>query len=288
MATERKGYNLLVNVNNVDLSYNDVGEGHIPIVFLHGFPFDKTMWQEQLDFFKSTHRVITCDIRGFGKSIDEESHLSMDLFANDLILFIDKLSIDKVIICGLSMGGYIAFNAIKRFPSRFEALILCDTQCIADSYDVKVNRYQTISDIKEFGATNFNEGFIKKVFYEKSLINKPELVEQLRNVVFANSDHIITQGLTALAERVETCSILDNISIPTLIICGREDVVTPLEESKFMNSKIKGSILHVIGNAGHVSNLEEPGKFNKYIRDFLNDFCQSSRKSRDLRTVNEL
>jgi 3-oxoadipate enol-lactonase len=278
MATATKGYDLTVNVNNINLSYDDVGEGYIPIVFLHGFPFDKSMWQEQLDFLKSTHRVIALDIRGFGKSTDEESHLSMDLFANDLILFIDRLGIEKVILCGLSMGGFIALNAMKRFPSRFEALILCDTQCIADSYDVKVNRYKTISDIKEFGASNFNEGFIKNVFHESSITEKPELVEQLRKVVFSNSQHIITQGLVALAERAESCSILKHITIPTLIICGKEDIVTPLDESKFMNKNIKGSVLHVITNGGHVSNLEEPIKFNKHLRNFLIDFCDTSGK----------
>lgn len=278
MATATKGYDLTVNVNNINLSYDDFGEGSTPIVFLHGFPFDKSMWQEQLDFFKSTHRVIALDIRGFGKSTDEESHLSMDLFANDLILFIDRLGLEKVILCGLSMGGFIALNAMKRFPSRFEALILCDTQCIADSYDVKVNRYKAISDINEFGASNFNEGFLKKVFHESSITEKPELVEQLRKVVFSNSQHIITQGLIALAERSETCSVLNDISIPTLIICGREDVVTPLDESKFMNKNIKSSVLHVITNAGHVSNLEEPIKFNKHLRNFLSDFCDASGK----------
>ena len=273
MKITAKGYDLTVNINGFNLSYNDVGEGAIPVVFLHGFPFDKTMWQAQLDYLQTMHRVIACDIRGFGKSKDEESHLSMDLFANDLILFIDKLGLEKVILCGLSMGGFITLNAIKRFPSRFEALILCDTQCVADTHDVKVNRYKTIEDIKEYGVTNFNQGFIKKVFHEETLTNKPELVEQLRSVVFSNSQHIITQGMTALAERSETCSILDEINIPTLIICGREDAVTPLDESKFMNKHIKGSVLHVITNAGHVSNLEEPAKFNKLVRDFLNDFC---------------
>lgn len=278
MKTTTKGYDLTVKVNGFNLSYDDLGEGPVPIVFLHGFPFNKSMWQLQLDLLKTTNRVIACDIRGFGKSKDEESHLEMDLFANDLILFIDSLGLEKVILCGLSMGGFIALNAMKRFPSRFEALILCDTQCIADSYDVKVKRYETIEEIKEYGVSNFNEGFIKKVFHEDSLTNKPELVEQLRSVVFSNSQHIIIQGLTALAERSETCSFLDEISIPTLIICGREDAVTPLDESKFMNKNIKGSVLHVINNAGHVSNLEEPAKFNKLLRDFLMDFCDANDK----------
>jgi pimeloyl-ACP methyl ester carboxylesterase len=278
MKTATKGYDLTVNVNGFNLSYDDVGEGSSPIVFLHGFPFDKTMWREQLDFLQTTHRAIACDLRGFGKSIDEESHLSMDLFVNDLILFIDKLGLEKIVLCGLSMGGYIALNALKRFPSRFEALILSDTQCIADSYEVKVKRYKTIEDIKEYGVANFNEGFIKNVFHEDSLINKPELVEQLRSVVFANSQHIICQGLVALAERSESCSILDEITIPTMIICGREDAVTPLNESKFMNKNIKDSVLHVISNAGHVSNLEEPSKFNKLLRDFLTNLDDTSVK----------
>jgi pimeloyl-ACP methyl ester carboxylesterase len=278
MKTTTKGYNLSVNVNNFDLSYDDIGESAVPIVFLHGYPFDKTMWHEQLEFLKAKHRVIACDIRGFGMSKDEESHLSMDLFANDLILFIDKLGLDKIIICGLSMGGFIALNAVKRFPSRFEALILCDTQCVADSHDVKVKRYKTIKDIKEYGDTSFNEGFIKSVFHEETLVNQPELVEQLRKVVFANSQHIITQGLVALAERSETCSVLDSIAIPTLILCGKEDAVTPLDESKFMNKHIKGSVLHVITTAGHVSNLEEPSIFNKHLRDFLADFLTTNAK----------
>lgn len=279
MEIATKEYNLIVNINGFNLSYDDVGEGRIPIVFLHGFPFNKSMWKGQMDYLKNTYRVIACDIRGFGKSTDEESHLSMDLFVNDLIHFMDKLGLEKVILGGLSMGGYVALNAIKQFPNRFEALILCDTQCIADSDKVKAKRYKVIEEIKEKGSSNFNEGFIKNVFHEDSITNKPELVEELRTVVYSNSQHIIAQGLTAIAERSETCSFLDKIDVPTLIICGRQDIITPLEESKFMNKNIKDSVLHVINNAGHVSNLEEPAKFNKLIRDFLTDFCyQASSK----------
>ncbi len=269
METPKSGYNLTLEVNNFHLSYDDVGEGSIPIICLHGFPFDKTMWHEQLEFLKSKNRIIACEIRGFGKSKDEASHLSIDLFSEDLIAFMDELNIDKAIICGLSMGGFIALNALKRFPERFEALILCDTQCIADTVEVKEKRYKTIEEINANGVTNFNEGFIKSVFHKDSLVHKNDLVEKLSSVVFANSRHIITMGLTALAERTETCSILNDINLPTLIICGREDVVTPLAQSEFMHEAIKGSILKVIDNAGHVSNLEHPHEFNKHLLDFL-------------------
>ncbi|HEY9083230.1 MAG TPA: alpha/beta hydrolase [Vicingaceae bacterium] len=269
MKTRTKGYNLTIPVNKFHLSYDDVGEGSIPIIFLHGYPFDKTMWYDQLDFLKFSYRLISCDIRGFGKSTDEESSLSIDLFTDDLIQFMDKLGIDKAIICGLSMGGYIALNAIKRFANRFEGLILCDTQCIADTPEVKEKRYRTIEEIEGGGVDNFTEGFIKSVFHKDSIANKKELIGEIRSVVLANSEHIIKQGLVALAERSETCSILKKISIPTLIICGREDEVTPLVHSEKMNEAIKESELKVIDHAGHVSNLEQPHDFNQHLLDFL-------------------
>jgi pimeloyl-ACP methyl ester carboxylesterase len=271
MKTENKGFNLKINVNNFNLSYDDIGDGSIPIIFLHGYPLDKTMWRGQLDYFKTSYRVIACDMRGFGKSKDEESSLSIDLFADDLILFMDKLNIDKAIICGFSMGGYIALNVMKRFPSHFEALILCDTQCNADTAEDKEKRYKIIKEIEANGVTDFNEGFIKNIFHKDSITHKTKLVEQLRNVIFSNSKNSITKGFAALAEHIETCSSLSKICIPTLIICGREDQVTPLAQSEFMNKNIKGSILHIIDNAGHVSNLEEPEEFNKYLSQFLND-----------------
>lgn len=269
MKSATKGYNLSIPINGFSLSYDDIGEGNLPIIFLHGFPFDKTMWHEQLEFLKSTHRVIACDIRGFGQSTDEASHLSMDLFADDIIQFMDTLKIEKAIICGLSMGGFIALNLMKRYPKRFSALILCDTQCIADTAEVKENRFKAIKKIEADGVFDFNDSFIKKVFHKESLENKKELVSNLRNVVFSNSEHIIKQGLIALAERSETCSILSEIRIPTLIICGIEDEVTPLIQSEMMHHSIQGSIFHVIDDGGHVSNLEQPEVFNKHLLDFF-------------------
>lgn len=269
MKSEPKVKSLTIQVDNFNLSYNEVGEGNIPIIFLHGFPFDKSMWNGQMEFLKFQHRLIAFDIRGFGKSTDEASQLSIDLFAEDLLAFMDALNIEQAIVCGLSMGGYIALNAVKRFPKRFVSLILCDTQCVADTPDVKEKRYATIEEIKVKGVKDFNDGFIKKIFHEDSLTNKKELVEHVRRVVFGNTQHIITMGLTALAERSETCTSLNDIHIPTLIICGREDEVTPLEQSVHMHENIKDSILYVLDHSGHVSNLEQPHEFNKHLLHFL-------------------
>lgn len=269
MQTETRGYNLTIPINNFQLSYDDIGEGKTPMILLHGYPFDKSMWQPQVDFFKNSYRLISCDIRGFGKSTDEVSSLSIEMFTDDLIEFMDKLKIDKAIIWGLSMGGFIALNMIKRYPKRFKALILCDTQCIPDTPEVKKKRYDTINQISREGVADFNEEFIKKIFSKDAFDNKKELVKNIHHVIYANSQNSIIMGQVALAERSETCSALDKINVPTLILCGSEDDVTPLEQSELMNSSIKDSVLHVIHNAGHVSNLEQPDEFNNYVLDFL-------------------
>lgn len=269
METKTKGYNLSIPVNGFDLSYDDVGEGRVPIIFLHGFPFDKSMWELQLEFLKFKYRLIACDIRGFGKSKDEESPLSIDLFADDLIEFMDNMNIEKAIVCGLSMGGYIALNAEERFPERFEALILSDTQCMADTPEMKKKRYKTMDEIEENGFAEFNEGFIKKVFHKDTFTNNKEVVEQLKGIVSANSQHIIVQGLVALAERTETCTTLHEILIPTLIICGKHDEVTPPALSESMYVAINKSVFRIIDHAGHVSNLEQPHEFAKHLSEFL-------------------
>src|SRR5690606_22999574 len=220
MKTDSKGRDLSVPINYFNMSYDDLGEGDLPIIFLHGFPFDKSMWKNQLEALAPFYRVIACDIRGFGKSKDEITSFSIDLFSIDLARFMCALGIKKAVVCGLSMGGYIALNFQKKYPELVEALILCDTQCISDPNDVKEGRLLEIADIEENGPAAFNEKLIKKVFHRDSLINKRDTVEEMTKVVNANSTHIIAEGLRALAARGETCSSLSEIPVPTLIICG--------------------------------------------------------------------
>lgn len=275
MKTAAKGYDLSVPINYFNLSYDDLGEGDVPIIFLHGFPFDKSMWRAQLQALAPDYRVIACDIRGFGKSVDEITSFSIDLFAIDLARFMNALGVKKAIICGLSMGGYIALSFQKKYPELVDALILCDTQCISDTNEVAEGRLKQIHDIEENGPSAFTEKFVKGVFYEDTLTEKPELVEELTRVVNSNSTHVIAEGLRALSTRTETCSTLSQIDVPTLIICGREDQITPLAQSEKMHEATKDSQIRIIEKAGHVSNLERPEEFNQHLKDFLaklNDF----------------
>ncbi len=256
-------------IRDFSISYDDVGKGEIPIIFIHGFPFDKSSWQNQLDFFRKSHRVIAYDIRGFGKSTSETEGFCMALFAEDLIKFMDSLNIPKAIVCGLSMGGYILLNAISRFPTRFSAIILSDTQCISDSEEGREKRLKAIEQIRKNGIDDFADGFIDAVFCENSKETKKGIVENIRKVIKATSVSTVTQTLMALAERLETCSILNRINVPVLVICGAEDKVTPLEQSQYIVDHIIGSKLIIIEDAGHLSNIENPIEFNKHVADFI-------------------
>ena len=248
--------------------------GHLPILFIHGFPFDKSMWQPQLDFFKSRHRVIAYDIRGFGKSTAGIEKVSISLFADDLIKLMDALQINKAVVCGLSMGGYILLNAVNRYPERFEAIILSDTQCIADSPEAKEKRYTTIRQIVADGLTDFAEDFVKNIFCKDSLSDKKELVEKIKKVILSTETLTITRTLSALAQRREMCSSLKEIKVPALIMCGKEDTVTPPDQSQFLQCNIANSRLYSIEKAGHMSNLEQPDEFNQHITNFISDLMK--------------
>ena len=167
------------------------------------------------------------------------------------------------------MGGFIALNEVKKYPKRFSALILCDTQCAADTMEEKTKRLETIKEIEINGITNFTTTFLKAVFHKDSIVNKIGLVSKIEADILANAPGVIISGLKALASRAETCSSMNKIEIPTLIICGREDQVTPLSESEFMHINIKNSSLKIIENAGHLSNLEQPEAFNTELLEFL-------------------
>lgn len=258
-----------INVNGTTLSFDDFGVGEMPIIFIHGFPFDKSTWQPQMTFLQKSHRVIAYDIRGFGSSLAGKEKASITLFADDLVRFMDAMEIEKAIVCGLSMGGYILLNAVQRYPDRFAAIILADTQCIPDSEMVREKRSETILHIEANGLKIFADGFIKNVFTPHTLDSKKEVVESTRKIMLDTPPETVTSGLSALAERAEICTLLKDLFIPTLIICGRQDMVTPLAQSESMHSEITNSTLIIIEKAGHLSNLEQPKAFNKAIEDFV-------------------
>ena len=263
-------HNSSLNVNDITISFTDQGPDNAPtIIFIHGFPLNKTMWDKQVELLKTDFRVITYDIRGHGESDAGNDPFSIDLLVSDLIGFMNVLEIDKASICGLSMGGYIALNAIENYPERFEAMVLCDTNCISDPHEVKEKRMATVENIIKEGVDKYAIASIPNLFAPESLKLKVTEVASVKNMILNTSELVLCSTLLALASRQETCSKLTDINIPVLILVGDKDIITPPAAAKNMHDKIENSTLEVIEHAGHLSNLENLELFNHHLIKFF-------------------
>lgn len=257
-------------INNLSVSYTDEGRMESPvIIFIHGFPFNKSMWNPQVNFLRDNYRPIAYDIRGHGNSGTGMEAFSINLFADDLISFMDTLKIDKAILCGLSMGGYIALNAIEKHFKRFDALILSDTQCIADTPEAKEKRLKAIENIRKTGVEKYAEESIKNLFAPESFKTRVKEIADIKEMIIKTSGQSLCNTLLALSERKETCTKLSAIKVPVLIMAGSEDKITPPAAARYMHERINGSQLQIIDHAGHLSNLENPDEFNIMLKKFV-------------------
>jgi 3-oxoadipate enol-lactonase len=252
------------------LNVLECGEGNSQaIIFIHAFPLCSRMWDNQAEYFQNKFRVITYDLRGFGYSETPECTFTIDTHVDDLMNITGILKLNKPVICGLSMGGYIALRTLELHQDKFKAAVLSDTKSEADTNQAKINRFNQIKQIKSGDRKTFIENFIKNALSEKNYFGKPGLVDFLREIIGWQSDSAITGALLTLAARTDTTDSLKNLNIPALVISGEEDKLIPVEFAKSMNSKIKGSALAVIKNSGHFPNTENPEEFNMAIENFL-------------------
>jgi 3-oxoadipate enol-lactonase len=259
-----------IKINGLSLNYQERGlpQGS-SIVFIHGFPFSHAMWDPQMMALPQDLRAVSYDVRGHGESDVGDGQYTIEFFVDDLIGLLDELGIRQTILCGLSMGGYIALRAIERHPERVRALILCDTRSEADSSEAKIKRANQIKAVKQSGVKPFAEGFVKAVFAPETFKKNPAHVESIRKIIEATSPLSIAGTLLALAARTDTTPALAAIKVPTLIMVGEHDALTPPSASEALHKTIKGSELHVIPNAAHMSNLENPSAFNQHLLAFL-------------------
>ncbi len=261
---------LEITIHDLFVSYTDDGDEHAPvIVFVHGFPLNKSMWNNQTEVLRNKYRVITYDVRGYGNSEEGTEELTIDLFASDLKRFLDALSLKKVILCGFSMGGYIALRAAEKFPERLDALILCDTQCSGDSAEAKEKRLKSISAIRLGGLELYADQILSGFFFSDVTNKKSKEMIEVRRMIEGNSVEVVCNTLMALANRSETCSSLEKIEIPVLILVGKEDTITPPSAAEFMHSKIAGSTLYTLEKSAHLSSMDNPIDFNEHLEGFL-------------------
>lgn len=278
MSLQIEGMNKEITINGLLVSYNDVGPSDAPVVMLiHGFPLNKSMWDAQLEALQDEFRVIAYDIRGHGNSQSGTQDFSIELFVNDLLCLVETLGLQKVILCGFSMGGYIALNAVEYYPERFEALILSDTQCNADTKEVREKRIKSMDRILENGVEAYADEMLPKLFAPASFVRHRPEVAAVREMIVNTSSESLCNTLFAMASRKESRSKLMEIGIPTLILVGKEDQLTPPAASELMHGRIRSSKMAIIAQAGHLSNMENPEVFNNHFQAFVAQFADPQR-----------
>lgn len=240
----------------------------IPVVLLHGFPHDRTLWAPQLASPAPGFRYIAPDLPGFGDSV-QLADPSLDAWADWVATLLDALAIDRAVIAGLSMGGYLAFAFWRRHPGRVLALVLADTRPGADSDAARGKRREMQSLVIAEGPGAIADRMITGMVGKTARVERPAAVATIDAVMRRASVGGITDGLQALIDREDSTATLATITVPTLVLCGEEDALTPVAESRAMAAAIAGSRLALIPGAGHVSNIEAPEVFNALLSDFL-------------------
>lgn len=260
----------VARVRGVEMAYDDAGGG-TPLVLLHGFPFNRSMWREQARAFGETCRVVAPDLRGQGETTLGEgaSAATMEEMAADVAALLDALGVGRAVVCGLSMGGYVALAFCRAFPARVGALVLADTRAQADTDEARRTREETARRALEEGMAPIAEAMLPKLLSAETLERRPEVVGRVREMMLAAKPEGAAAALRGMALRRDQTDLLREIEAPTLIVVGREDALTPPAEAEAMRDRVGGSRLVVVEGAGHLSNVERPDEFNLALGDFL-------------------
>jgi pimeloyl-ACP methyl ester carboxylesterase len=252
-------------INGIDIAYRDEGAGQ-PILFIHAFPLHSAIWESQIAAFSPQHHVIAPDLRGLGASARGSGAVSVDQYADDMAALLDHLGIEQATVVGLSLGGYTSFALWRRHRERIAALILADTRAGADSEEGKQGREKNAQLAEAQGPGAIADQMLPKLLGP----NAPAaLRDQVRGIIEANDRAGIAAALRAMAARPDSTPLLATIDVPTLVIVGSEDALTPPSEAEAMFNAIPGCRIAEIPGAGHLANLEATEAFNAQILEFL-------------------
>ncbi len=255
--------------NGVSLHWRERGAGD-PVVFIHGFPFRSTMWAPQFEAVPAGWRYIAPDLRGFGESERGSALLSIDVFADDIVALLDHLHIDQAVICGLSMGGYVALSMADRHSDRVRALVLVATRAGADSDEQMNARRELATKTRAAGVKVVVEAMLPRLFAGNTRTQRPQVVEFIRNMMGATAPETMAGALVAMANRSDYRELLGKINVSTMVVRGDQDEIITREEMDLLARMVRGAKYEVITNVGHLPNLEAPEVFNKTLFNFLN------------------
>lgn len=257
-----------LNVRGIEIAYDDAGVGPA-ILFLHGFPFNRSLWRDQVELLTPHFRVIAPDLRGHGETTVVSGAATMEEMAKDVIGLLDALGVSAAAVCGLSMGGYVTLALCRDFPARVNALVLADTRAVADTNEGKRTREQQAEKALQEGMAAIADGMLPKLVAPVTVAKHPEVVARVREMILKTDPAGAAAAQRGMAQRRDQTDLLSQINVPTLIIVGENDQLTPVAESEIMHRLIAGSRLEIIAGVGHVSNLEQPESFNRLLADFL-------------------
>lgn len=239
-------------------------------LFLHGFPLSGAMWRHQAAAFAPRFRVMTPDLVGFGATPPEASFSLAQQAGSVLDVALDA-GVEEFVLCGLSMGGYIAFEMLRQAPSRVRALVLTNTRATADAPETAAARLTQAAAVRERGAEAVIEALLPKLCAAEAYETSPQLIAELRGMMAATPVEGILAGLDALRTRRDHTDLLASIPCPTLVVTGAGDVLSPPEVMREMAAQIPGARTALIEHAGHLAPLEQPGDWNDAVATFLGD-----------------
>ncbi|HWP44661.1 MAG TPA: alpha/beta fold hydrolase [Blastocatellia bacterium] len=255
-------------INGINIDYREAGTG-LPVIFIHAFPLNQTMWDDQLSVLRNHCRAITLDLRGFGASDVPDGPYTIDQMAADVNGLMSKLDIKRAVLVGLSMGGYISLAFYRNYPGSVRAMVLANTRASADTAKARERRMESARKVEQEGASAIADELVPLALAPSTLEARPDIVKRVRAMAEANSPRGLAAAQRAMASRMDSTYILASIDFPVLIIGGAEDKLTPVTEAKSMRDGIPRSQLVVIEGAGHLSNMEQPDQFNAALLDFL-------------------
>lgn len=255
-------------INGITIDYRDQGAGE-PVIFIHAFPLNQTMWDEQVAALSPHGRAITLDLRGFGNSEVAAGPSAMAQMAADVRGLMAALDIKRATLVGLSMGGYVALAFYRAYPDAVRALVLADTRASADSHEARARRMQSAEKAERDGASAIADDMVPLLLGRSTLESRPDIQARVRAMIEANSPHGIAAAQRGMAARRDSIYLLIAIDFPTLILVGAEDMLTRVAEAEGLRDGIHQAELRVIEGAGHLSNLEQPHEFNAALIDFI-------------------
>ena len=256
-------------LRGIRIAYDDAGSGP-SVVLLHGYPFDRSMWHEQIDFL-SAHgdRVVAPDLRGLGESKWHDEITTMEEMARDVAALMDDLKIDGAVVCGLSMGSYVALAFIHLFPLRVRALILAGARAQGADEAEKKSRQEQAERVLAEGLSPVADAMLPKLLARRTLAQKLDVVARVREMILRTDPKGAAAAQRGMAARRDHSNDLAAITAPTLIIAGREDKIRAPDDAQFLRRGIRNSRLEVIDDAAHLMNMEQPEVFNQALLDFL-------------------